>query len=1618
MPEYNAGDAKLRIIPDASAFKRELETKLDAIKVNFNVRVGVEMAQARADMVRFRSEEQNKAVGQRVAPQFSRANAEMAAWRAEQRVNAVNVPVNADTSQARSAVKSLTNDATSGFSKLSGEVSKALGGLLSIGKTVGLTALVANIPAAVTGVVSLTQAIQQLSGAALVVPGAIATAGASIGTLAVGLSGVSDAYTAVTAASEAAGTGQAAQAAAAASATASLRNAVVDEAQAQKDVATARKDARQELQDLNLEMRGGVISEKQAINDAAKARRDLAKGGFKDSLDRADALLRVEAADQRVAESHARTLEIANKKNEADAKGVEGSDLVVAANERLTRSHQSVESAQASLAAAATTASAASQKADAAMAKLAPNAREFVQTLIDLKPRWQDLKTTVQGNLFEGASTSFTQFVDNVLPNLKTGMGSIATAWNTNIKTLLKSLGNDSSKGLLDRILGNTTTAQNNFNKAIDPLVKGIGTLTAAGSDAIPRLATAIGSVAERFSTFITAADKDGRLAGWIDKGLTGFTDLGNILLNIGKSFVSVNDALGGQGMLATLKDLTDRMAGFLGSAEGQNKLKAFFQEGREEIDRLKPIVSNLIAILPDVWRSAKDAADLFMPVLMNITQILRDTPGLVTLIGDAFLAWKAVEGANNLTKSLRNITDILKITMPKAAAEGAVAIGSSFAGIIWPAALLALIGPVALGAGNQVAAGTNTTRSRVPLLKPDGNVDPTGTPQPLDKKPPVQGTGTPLTASAWAQQAPNAADRRKRLAWNHEHVNYEDLDNPGFVPPNSYEKGGPTEAGLAVLHPKEYVLSARADKYPMAFKDKLNRGLIDPKALPHFETGGPWPDPMSDNGQYPPTTGGQLTGSSGDILGPVGPAPGGGGLLPALSSALDGLGSTSLFAPGGPLGGQPGATPFTPGIAPIPGSGVAPTGDIAPPVLPVPGGVNQRHPLGVGLPPKHAPTGTSSSPGVTGAAPGPANTHLGSGAQPGPEGPSFQLGDDPLAPAPGAPDLGNNPLLQVWQNPDGSAMPLDQILSGLPDKLKPENIANQFGQIALGFVTGFFGLDTTYLSAAGQALGFAQDKLSGQGGASVDLSAATTDPAVQQALASGDTSGLSGGVPTGNASTANVSTFLKSMAGRRYISGGQSPEGTDCSGYVSMAVKSLLGQNPFSGDRMTTRNAAQWISGKGGQLGVGPPGTLRIGWYNHGPNAQDGHMAGTLPDGTNFESGGGGPIKFGGPAKGADSSQFDMHAYFQVPGSFIPPVVVPDATGAPVPTGVTPSAAANPSGSSSSNLYKLWYGSGSGGGSTDPAIQSALATVKALPKSGSESGVDNTDYRKTYDIGGILAPGVTLAHNNTGKNELVLTHEQASMLPHFAEGGDYLKKQREQRAAPKPLPRPPDVQRKIPPSIPMQPRIAAPTPRPTAPPAPQPQAPEPSAPEQFAPPPQSAESAPAPGAVTGPAGENQAGEDGHLLPAVGKAITSGAAAIGSAVDTAVAAATFGATAGMGGGMAAMGGAGGGGGGLSIGGVIQQGGKIVKDAAEVAASFLVGNVTGGTIEGDAYGETYKPQQKLPQTSPLNPRDGYGPSAGGGVGGNNYVFNGIDGRNVVDEIRLKDKQDSQAVLARW
>jgi Transglycosylase-like domain len=344
------------------------------------------------------------------------------------------------------------------------------------------------------------------------------------------------------------------------------------------------------------------------------------------------------------------------------------------------------------------------EAASKALGGLSTNQAETVKTVAGLNGTFTELSHLGGDNMFAGISTGLKTLAAADLPAVTRGVDGISRGINQNLLEGMRSLGTSSSQGILDRVLGNTAQAQSRLTAAIDPAIHAIGTLTAAGTDSLPRLANAVGNVANRFDRFISAADANGNLAKWIDEGLTGFTQLGNSVLNLGTSFTAITEAAGGgTGLLGTLESATGKMSTFLNSTQGQTQLKTYFAEGRDMLGQLKDVATSAGPVLAGVFNAGISAANLWLPVIDRVLSALDKIPGGAAAAVGAFVTWRSVTGVASLASSLNGIVNLLEVVLPGAAGKGAAGITAAFSKITLPGWMTALLGTGAAGASAVV---------------------------------------------------------------------------------------------------------------------------------------------------------------------------------------------------------------------------------------------------------------------------------------------------------------------------------------------------------------------------------------------------------------------------------------------------------------------------------------------------------------------------------------------------------------------------------------------------------------------------------------------------------------------------------------------------------------------------------------------------------------------------------------------------------------------------------------------------------------------------------------------------------------------------------------------------
>lgn len=500
------------------------------------------------------------------------------------------------------------------YEDMAREVKKGL--VLNL-KVAGLSLL----PQLASGLASVNASIVQLSQSAVLLPGIFAGVASSVATVMTGVKGVKDAFKEY---------GDAQKNAAQEGLKA--RNSAINVKNAYRDLGRSIKDAQRNLEDLNAQLRDAPLDEADAIIRVAEARAEAADKAQKSGLQQQKDIIALQRAENELVTTRLRNSRLITDVADANAKGVMGADSVREATDRLSKAQDEAATQM--------------TKLSDSLKELSPNAQKFVTTVTGMADEWGAFRMSVQDKLFAGLDEEITRLGQVSLPTLEKGLGGIADALNGNVKAAFKTLGSESNQGFFEKIFGDTAAAQAKLSEAFDPFVDSFLRLASTGSGFLPRLTEGLTDLLTRFDNFIVRAEADGSLDEWANKGIDELKALGNSLINVMSIMDSLSEAFtgsGGKSFLQLLEEGSEKLADFLNTDEGQDRLKRFFVETREELARWKPFLDQLPGLMANVAAAGQRWADILVPVLTNIGKLMAGQPILAQGVLTAFLAWKGI---------------------------------------------------------------------------------------------------------------------------------------------------------------------------------------------------------------------------------------------------------------------------------------------------------------------------------------------------------------------------------------------------------------------------------------------------------------------------------------------------------------------------------------------------------------------------------------------------------------------------------------------------------------------------------------------------------------------------------------------------------------------------------------------------------------------------------------------------------------------------------------------------------------------------------------------------------------------------------------------------------------
>ncbi|WP_344568853.1 transglycosylase SLT domain-containing protein [Streptomyces axinellae] len=455
----------------------------------------------------------------------------------------------------------------------------------------------------------------------------------------------------------------------------------------QGELNDARREAARALEDMNQQLAESRLDEKEAVLRLKEAQDELKAAEKKPGTD-PDELARLNIAYERaklnLSEQRTETTRLAADTKKANKAGVEGSDQVVAAKQRISEATRTVADRERALAAAqagvdraradgqrqiadaqrgvadASRAVAEAQAAAAtqtsalgeAMANLAPNARSFVSAVKSLAPAWDGLRLSVQDALFAGLDRRMTTLGRTTIPILKTGLTGAATQLNLMAKSAMGAVTQLAKTGMLTDILAGANRNLALLKNIPGQMVIAFGQLSVAAQPAFEKLLGQAAGFADRMSQALTRSFKSGGLEQAIGVAFDILSQLGTILAD---AFAVVSNVMktaagaGGQ-VLGVIGQIVAELRRISEMPEVQAALKAVFSAVAQIAAAIGPVIGALVkavmpllaAIAPVIGQLAaalgpvltKLATELGAALMPIVTALLP----VVSLLGDALV--------------------------------------------------------------------------------------------------------------------------------------------------------------------------------------------------------------------------------------------------------------------------------------------------------------------------------------------------------------------------------------------------------------------------------------------------------------------------------------------------------------------------------------------------------------------------------------------------------------------------------------------------------------------------------------------------------------------------------------------------------------------------------------------------------------------------------------------------------------------------------------------------------------------------------------------------------------------------------------------------------------------
>lgn len=286
------------------------------------------------------------------------------------------------------------------------------------------------------------------------------------------------------------------------------------------------------------------------------------------------------------------------------------------------------------------------------------------------KTVFAEIKQDMGDAMFTAMDPAMDRFNNTLLPTLKTNLAKTAASMGLLYGSIFDGITNSVTPEQMNTMFSRLNGAIEKSRVGTQALVHAWAVLGMTGSAYFDRVAGAVNKLGTQFDHFITTAANNGDLDKWIERGITGFKDMGRALDGVFGIFNAVESAAraAGSGGLKSFADSMQGMAETMQSRTFQTALTQLFEGMNSATGAIGRAIGGLgpalASIMPFIKQSFADIGSAVATVIGYVGQILEDPKIHLALINFTGSIDKAIRdlapAVDPFASSLAHAADLL----------------------------------------------------------------------------------------------------------------------------------------------------------------------------------------------------------------------------------------------------------------------------------------------------------------------------------------------------------------------------------------------------------------------------------------------------------------------------------------------------------------------------------------------------------------------------------------------------------------------------------------------------------------------------------------------------------------------------------------------------------------------------------------------------------------------------------------------------------------------------------------------------------------------------------------------------------------------------------------------